>query len=70
MHPGGQGRNVVRVGDVDDHRLDTRPTDCVGILAAPNAREDVEPAPREFAGRRRADAGRRSGDDGDLLNFS
>jgi len=31
---------VVRVGDVDDQRLDT--PDCVGVPVAPDTREDVE----------------------------
>ena len=36
---------MVRVGDVDDQRLDTRRSDCVGVPIAPDTREDVEPAP-------------------------
>src|SRR5580692_1923053 len=43
VHPSSQRLDVVRVGDVDDDRLYARPPDCVGVLIAPDAREDVEP---------------------------
>ena len=69
VHPSCQRLDVIRVGDVEDQRLYAGPPDCVGVLVAPDAREDVEPPPGQFARRGRADAARRTGYDGDLLDF-
>jgi hypothetical protein len=60
---------VVRVGDINDQRLDARPPDCVGVPVAPDTRKDVKPTPGQFVCRRRANAGRRTGDHGDLLDL-
>ena len=69
VHPSSQRPDVVRVGDVEDQRLYTRPPDCVGVPVAPDTRQDVEPPPGQFARSGRADAGRRTGYNGDLLDF-
>jgi len=60
---------VVRIGDVDDQRLYTRPPDCICVPVVPDAREDVEPPPGQFACRGLADAARRTSDYDDLLDF-
>jgi hypothetical protein len=69
LHPSSESPDVVRVGDVDDQRLYPRPSDCVGVLVAPDAREYVEPPPGQFACSGRADAARRASYYGDLLEF-
>lgn len=61
----GQCLDVVRIGDVDDQRLDARPSDRVGVPVASNAGEHVETPPGQFARGGRADAGGCTGDDGD-----
>ena len=46
----------------------TRPPDCVAVPVVPDTCEDVEPPPGQFTCRGRADAGRRTGDDDELLD--
>jgi hypothetical protein len=54
---------------MSDQGFYARPPNCVGIPVAPDTGEDVEPPLGQFVCRSRADAGGRTGDDGDLLQF-
>ena len=69
VHSSDQRLDVVRFGDVEDQRLDTRPPDGSGVLVAADTCKDMKPPPGQFTCRRRADAGRRTRDDDDLLDF-